>query len=156
MVLSKIDSSISYPELKKMYDEDSKMESTLYEIEVHGVDIIIAVGNARKDFENKGEGVLFYPIYLVKTNNKVVQIGVYEIVANQLLKYLDDDNNIDVEKLNDPLIFKFVTKTMLEKERLLPEVEEYEENIEESEKEKSKEKEDAESEDEESEEESDE
>jgi predicted NAD-dependent protein-ADP-ribosyltransferase YbiA (DUF1768 family) len=119
MVLSKLNSKISYPELKKMYIDDLKLEADLYEIEVHGIDIIIAIGNAKKDFEDKG--ILFYPIYLVKSNNKVVQIGVYEIQADNLLKYLDNDNNIDVETLDEPLIFKFSTREMLEKKRLVPE-----------------------------------
>jgi len=128
MVLSKINSSISYPELKKMYDDDTKTEATLYEIDVKGVDIVIAVGNSQKTFEDKG--IFFYPIYLVKSDNKVNQIGVYEILSDNLLKYLDEDNNIDVEKLDDPLIFKFVTKDYLEKKRLVPEIEE-EANVEE-------------------------
>ena len=51
MVLSKLNSKISYPELKKMYIDDLKLEADLYEIEVHGLDIIIAIGNAKKDFE---------------------------------------------------------------------------------------------------------
>jgi predicted NAD-dependent protein-ADP-ribosyltransferase YbiA (DUF1768 family) len=123
MVLSKIKSTISYPELKKMYEDDSKMEASLYQIEVHGVDIIVAVGNAKKDFEN--QGVMFYPIYLVKTNNKVMQIGVYEILSDDLLKYLDEDNNLDVEKLVDPLVFRFATKDVLLKKRLIPDKDDY-------------------------------
>ena len=118
MVLSKINSKISYPELKKMYDDDSKMEASLYEIEVKGVDIVVAVGNAKKDFEK--DGILFYPIYLVKTNSKVTQIGVYEISTSDMLKYLDEDSNLDVEKIGDPLIFKFVTKDSLQSKRFVP------------------------------------
>ena len=64
MVLSKIDGSISYPELKKVYPEDSKMEAELYEIQVNNVDIIVAVGAAKDTFKNKG--LVYYPVYLVK------------------------------------------------------------------------------------------
>jgi predicted NAD-dependent protein-ADP-ribosyltransferase YbiA (DUF1768 family) len=124
MVLSKINPKISYPELKKIYDDDSKMEADMYEIEVKGVDIVIAVGNAKKDFEK--EGLLFYPVYLVKTNNKVTQIGVYEIPSDDMLKYLDEDNNLDIEKLDDPLIFKFVTKDSLQTKRFVPKKDDYE------------------------------
>ena len=140
MVLSKIDGSISYTELKKMHPDDMKMEADLYEIEVHGVDIVIAVGNAKKNFEEKG--ILYYPIYLVKTNKTVTQIGVYEIVASDLIKYLDEDGNLDVEKLDDPLIYKFVSKRMLEDARLIPETKK-------PEKREKKEEDDEESEDEE-------
>jgi len=51
MVVSRIDSSISYPEIKKINMNDLKKESSLYQIEVennsiNAIDVIIAVGNA--------------------------------------------------------------------------------------------------------------
>ena len=118
MVLSKINSSISYPELKKTNPEDSNMETDLYEISVKGVDVVIAVGNPRHDFQKKN--VVYYPVYLVKKNNKVVQIGIYEVPHDTLSSYLDVDGDIDLEKLNDPLVYTFATKNYLENKRLLP------------------------------------
>ena len=76
MVLSKINSSISYPELKKTNPEDSNMETDLYEISVKGVDVVIAVGNPRHDFQKKN--VVYYPVYLVKKNNKVAKLKIIE------------------------------------------------------------------------------
>jgi hypothetical protein len=46
------------------------MEANLYQLEILGVDVIIAVGNSKNTFEDKN--VLFFPIYLVKYNNKVI------------------------------------------------------------------------------------
>jgi hypothetical protein len=102
MVLSKLDSDVSYPELKSIDSGDLKTEADLYQLEIKGVDVIIAIGNAKNIYEDKN--VLYFPIYLVKYNNKVIQIGVYEIHASDYLSYLDDYNNLDVEKLDDPLI----------------------------------------------------
>ena len=119
MVLSKIDSEISYPELKSVDSDDFKKEANLYQIEIDGIEVIIAVGNSKNTFENKN--ILFFPVYLVKHNNKVIQIGVYEIRASDYISYLDDSNNLDVEKLNDPLIYNFVTDSMLKKNRMEPE-----------------------------------
>jgi predicted NAD-dependent protein-ADP-ribosyltransferase YbiA (DUF1768 family) len=119
MVLSKIDSEISYPELKNVDSSDFKKEANLYQIEVNGIEIIIAVGNSKNTFEDKN--ILFFPIYLVKHNNKVIQIGVYELPASDYITYLDESNNLDVEKLNDPLIYNFVTDSMLKKNRMEPE-----------------------------------
>ena len=120
MVLSKLDNNISYPELKSVDSGDIKMEANLYQLEIKGVDVIIAVGNSKNTFEDKN--VLYFPIYLVKYNNKVIQIGIYEIKASDYLTFLDSNNNLDVEKLDEPLIYKFATSEMLQKLRLEPDV----------------------------------
>jgi predicted NAD-dependent protein-ADP-ribosyltransferase YbiA (DUF1768 family) len=120
MVLSKINKDVSYPELKSVNSGDLKMEANLYQLEILDTDVIIAVGNSKNTFEDKN--ILFFPIYLVKYNNKVIQIGVYEIKASDFITYLDDDNNLDVEKMDEPLIYTFVTPDMIKKLRLEPDV----------------------------------
>jgi predicted NAD-dependent protein-ADP-ribosyltransferase YbiA (DUF1768 family) len=120
MVLSKLDSDVSYPELKSVDSGDLKTEANLYQLEIKDIDIIIAVGNSKNTYEDKN--ILYFPIYLVKYNNKVIQIGLYEIKASEYLSYLDKYNNLDIEKMNDPLIYSFVTKEFLNKMRLEPEV----------------------------------
>jgi predicted NAD-dependent protein-ADP-ribosyltransferase YbiA (DUF1768 family) len=120
MVLSKLDNDVSYPELKSVDSGDFKTEANLYQLEIKDIDIIIAVGNSKNTYEDKN--ILYFPIYLVKYNNKVIQIGVYEIKASDYLSYLDKYNNLDIEKMNDPLIYSFATKEFLNKMRLEPEV----------------------------------
>jgi len=124
MVLSKLNKETSYSELKSVDPDDFKKEANLYEIEIKGVDVIIAVGNAKKNFEERN--ITYFPIYLVKTNNKVIQIGLYEIFSTDLLNYMDEEGNLEVEKLDDPLIYTFVTKKMLENLRLVSEKDESE------------------------------
>ena len=125
MVLSKINSDISYPEIKSINPADLKMEATLYQIEVYDIDIVIVVGKMVNTFEE--ENVLYFPVYLVKKNGKTTQIGVYEILADQYMNYLDEDNDLDVEELDEPLIYTFVTKDMLLNTRMEPPEEEAEE-----------------------------
>ena len=120
MVVSKINNDVSYPELKSVDAGDLKTEANLFQLEILDVDVIIAVGNAKNTFEDKN--ILYFPIYLVKKNNKVIQIGLYEIKATYYISYLDEFNNLDVEKINEPLIYTFVTKNMLHNLRLEPEV----------------------------------
>ena len=120
MVLSKINSEVSYPELKRVDSDDLKTEANLYQIEIKGIDVIIAVGNSKNTFEDKN--ILFFPVYLVKSNNKVIQIGVYEIESTRYINYLDEENNLNIEKLNEPLIYTFVTESMLNKLRMEPEI----------------------------------
>jgi predicted NAD-dependent protein-ADP-ribosyltransferase YbiA (DUF1768 family) len=138
MVLSKLDKSISYQELKSVDSDDLKKKATLYEIEVKGINIIIAVGNAKNTYEDKN--VTFFPVYLVKSNNKVMQIGVYEIKSTDVSSNMDEDQNLIIENLNGPLIYVFVTKKMLENLRMVPE-----EDIETVEKENESEEEEEES-----------
>lgn len=126
MVVSKINNTISYPELKTVDPSDLENEATLYQIVVYDVDIIVAIGNSKNTYDK--ENVLYFPIYLVKHNKKVIQIGLYEIQSTDYLEYLDESNNLDVEKLKNPLIYHFVNKKMLMELRLEPEDETINEN----------------------------
>ena len=119
MLLSKLNAAVKYPESRKIYRDDIKKEVDLYEVEIERVDIIIALGNMRNQYEE--ENILYYPIYLVKHNNKVIQIGLYEIEASNYQYYLDTYDNVDIDKLRDPIIYSFVTKEMLERLRMKPE-----------------------------------
>ena len=96
------------------------MEAILYQLEIKDIDVIIAVGNSKNTYEEMN--ILYFPIYLVKYNNKVIQIGLYEIKASDYLSYLDNYNNLDIEKMEEPLIYSFVTKEFLNKMRLKPDV----------------------------------
>jgi predicted NAD-dependent protein-ADP-ribosyltransferase YbiA (DUF1768 family) len=123
MVLSRLDRSISYPELKRVDANDLKKEANLYQIEfetpkISKIDIIVAIGNAKNTFEDKN--VTYFPIYLVKTNKKVVQIGLYEVESTNVGEYTDENNNLEVEKMGEPLIYTFVTRDMLKNLRLVP------------------------------------
>jgi predicted NAD-dependent protein-ADP-ribosyltransferase YbiA (DUF1768 family) len=120
MVLSKIDDDVSYPELKSVDSSDFKTQASLYQLDVKDIEIVIAVGNSKNTYEDKN--ILYFPIYLVKHNNKVIQIGLYEIKATDHLSYLDEYNNLDIELMEEPLIYSFVTKEFLNKLRLKPEV----------------------------------
>jgi len=120
MVLSKINKDVSYPELKTVDTGDLKTEANLYQLEIKDIDVIVAVGNSKNTYEDKN--ILYFPIYLVKHNNKVIQIGVYEIRASDYLSYLDKYNNLNIEEMDDPLIYSFVTKEFLNKIRLKPDV----------------------------------
>lgn len=110
MVVSIIDNTINYQELKRVDPEDVSKEVNMYQTDIYDMPVIIAIGNAKNTFANKN--VTYFPIYLVKYNGKVIQIGVYEIPSTKLMEYADDT---DFDNFGEPLLYTFATKEFVEK-----------------------------------------
>ena len=111
MVRSKLNPDINYQEYKQLERDDADYDATMYEIELLGKEVRVAIGRGKTD----KKGVIYYPMYLINTDDRVVkQIGVFEIRAEQVSDVLDDDDDLDIDKLPHPLIYSFVTAGMLE------------------------------------------
>ena len=82
MVVSKINPSITYAEVKKVDSNDAQKRKDLYRIDLENDDIskislIIAIGGAKMKYED--EGVVYFPVYLVKKNKKVILLKYHFI-----------------------------------------------------------------------------
>ena len=108
MVLSRLNNTIDYPDIRTVDDEDVGFNSALYSMNVYDLDIIIALGNIRYSFVTKG--VLYVPVYLVVNDRVVSQIGVFECLNRDYTKLLDEDNDIDLNLLDYPLLYLFASK----------------------------------------------
>ena len=111
MVNSILNPEINYPEIKKLDSDDTDYDASLYETTILGVDVIIALGQAKYTFIDKN--IIYFPIYLVKNDRVAHQVGVYEIMESQLPNIVDEDGDIDLDNIDTPLIYKFVANEML-------------------------------------------
>lgn len=111
MVNSILNPKINYPELKKLDPDDVSFDASMYEINVLGQDIIIALGQAKYTFID--DNIIYYPIYLVENDKVAKQLGVYEIMSDQLPNVVDEDGDIELKDIDEPLLYKFVTIEML-------------------------------------------
>jgi predicted NAD-dependent protein-ADP-ribosyltransferase YbiA (DUF1768 family) len=116
MVVSNIDDGVVYAELKGVNPNDIKKESHLYQIMLFGLNVIVAIGGQK----NTSKNISYFPIYLVKNNSNVVQIGVYEMLSNKVSKYVDSNGNLKIEKMDEPLLYTSTTKKMVQKNRKIP------------------------------------
>ena len=111
MVNSILNPKINYPEIKKLDPEDVNFDASMYEIMVLGQDIVIALGQAKYAFID--DNIIYYPIYLVENDKVSKQIGVYEIMSDQLPNIVDEDGDIELKDIDEPLLYNFVTVEML-------------------------------------------
>jgi len=114
MVSSNLDSSVEYPEIKKLNSVDEGFDASLYEVELYNsLECVIAVGNINNTHKDKG--VYFMSVYLVVGDSMGDQIGIYECLESNYTNLLDDDNDLDLDKLDNPipLLFSFVTPDYL-------------------------------------------
>ena len=106
MVLSRIVKSITYSESSKINDEDRGLQVTSFEIELNSIgvqDVYIALG--KEKFDHFDKGIIFFPLYLLKDDKIVSQIGLFEINNKKYERgVFDEDNDIDIAKLGLPLL----------------------------------------------------
>ena len=110
MVNSKLNPEINYIENRGLDPEDLEFDAQPWEVNMLGEDITIALGNPK--YKHVKQNIIYYPIYLIKNDQVDTQIGVYEIISDQLASLLDEDDDLDIDAL-EPLLYSFVNKGLL-------------------------------------------
>jgi hypothetical protein len=116
MVRSRIDPTINYPEVKALDQIDTKdtqYKAPLYEAEVLGIHTIVSIGQIKNTFIEKG--IVYFPLYLIKDNKVLSQIGVVEAMQETIPSLLDEENDINLEKAEPALIYSFVKESLIRK-----------------------------------------
>ena len=116
MVASRIDPTLKYSEIKTVNLNDTKMESDLYQIRLHGMNVMIAVGSPR----NTNKNITYFPIYLVKKDDTVIQVGVYEFLNTSLPNHIDQNGQLIMSCKIMALLYSFATPDMLNMVRKVP------------------------------------
>jgi DNA-binding transcriptional MerR regulator len=111
MVKSLLDDTINYPETKLLDKADKDFEASIYEISLFDMDVMIALGQPKYSFVERN--IIYYPIYLVKNKKVDIQIGLYEIKSSDLPSLIDEDGDINLALLNEPLLYSFVDKNLI-------------------------------------------
>ena len=117
MVVSKLNDSINYIETRLLDNADVDLNVSIFLIEVMDIPILIVIGKQKYSFIEKG--VIYLPIYLIDNDIFKGQIGVYEFMSSQVPDLIsdDEDEEIDIGEMNDPLVYSFITKAYLEKHK---------------------------------------
>lgn len=113
MVVSKLDTTINYIENRKLDKDDRGLNITPFVMYYEDIPLLCALGKEKYTYVSKN--VIFMPIYLIHNKKVVMQIGVFEILASDLPNILDEDTEIDVERLDDPLYYSFINEELLQK-----------------------------------------
>jgi hypothetical protein len=109
MVSSRINKNVVFNETRKIDPEDMGFESAVYELDAFDKDIVVTLGKPKYTFSK--QNIIYYPIYLVSFNNSIEGcLGIYEILENKILTILDEEGEVDINRLNEPLFFDFAEK----------------------------------------------
>ena len=107
MVKSRVNPLINYAESRRIDDHDNNYEASIYTIDLFNKKITVAIGQL-KDIYQKEYGIVYYPIYLVQNKKTVLQLGIFEVTESNLVNIIDEDGDLDLDAIGDPLIFSFI------------------------------------------------
>ena len=111
MVRSKLNTDIVYQDKTSIDKSDEDKDAVVYEVIIKGLLVKIAIGEEKYTYIDNN--IVYFPVYLVKDDFVVSQIGLYEALYSNLPNLIDDEGDIDISKLYEPIIYPSVTTEIL-------------------------------------------
>lgn len=113
MVFSQISKNISYKEDATIDTEDVGHKAIPYEMELFNKDVIVVFGKPK--YTKMQYNIVFFPIYLVVNHSISSKIGVIEIPKNRVIALLNSAGELDVDNIEDFLLFSFVDENFIDR-----------------------------------------
>lgn len=117
MIISNLDTTIQYPETNTLDVDDLEFEAQLYQTHVLDRPMVIALGRPKYNHidqpDSSKKNVIYYPVYSIVRDKVYAQIGLYEIEMERQYEMLDQDGDMDVDKMNPLRLYSFVTPDYL-------------------------------------------
>lgn len=122
MVQSLINPDVCYPEVDTIDPEDVGYAAQVCEMARSSPQedkfMLIAIGKVKYTFHDRG--ILYYPIYLLTMDDKKQlvaksKIGLVEVPVKHALIILDENKEIRLDLLEDPLLFAFANEDYLDR-----------------------------------------
>ena len=108
--------NVFYPEEFSINKEDSSSEINLYEVSIRDVMAIIAIGSPVYKF--KDFDIVYFPIYLMKTNKLFFTIGLYELhipTLDPLKPVVDELLHNSTRAAALPIIYSSITPAVVKR-----------------------------------------
>ena len=130
-IKSILNPNVHYFETKIIDKKDINQEKNIYMGKLYGINVVVCVGSENMDYID--ESIIYTPIYLIKTNGKVVRIGIFEFSSFNKSKIFDNiTQNINIQGTGNTILFSYATKEYIEENRLIPENQEEMDDVEET------------------------
>jgi len=106
-----------YHQTNEIEPDDIGYESSVYSIEIYKKQLLITIGKEKDTFAKKH--IYYYPVYVIYKNRVKAQIGAFEYEsldkdpAIRVRRFLDDDGDIDLNRLGDIILYHFVNAKFL-------------------------------------------
>jgi predicted NAD-dependent protein-ADP-ribosyltransferase YbiA (DUF1768 family) len=115
MASSTIEKTLKYIENLRIEDKDKDKKFDRYLTNIYGNDVIILIGSMQDKY-SESHGITYWPIYLVRNNNdKVIQIGVYEVKSGDYDSCIDPNGEIIVEHIGTPILYATFSPQVIER-----------------------------------------